>query len=101
MDTCCSCNQSFEKKPDDRGYYRFFKNWLQIHLPKFTPRFTSSKCRENFLSTKCWSALNETVKYQNALRNFRVGQIHKPILGRKEDSVDRLLKRNHIIQVHL
>lgn len=80
MATCANCDKEFQKRNDNKGFYRFsIEKTLdagelardalsKLTGTAFTPNPSTRKGR--FLCPSCWWSLNETVRYRVSLNDF-------------------------------
>lgn len=93
MSACANCDTLFEKKSDDKGYFRYsLENSLStgkiarealnnLTGGSLTP--VSVKRRGQFLCPACWSNLNDTVRYQSSITEFWSKTGHTSYIGKK------------------
>ncbi|VDI47020.1 Hypothetical predicted protein [Mytilus galloprovincialis] len=80
MATCSNCDREFEKRHDNKGYFRFSlekpttsggvarEELSALTGVPFTP--VSNKRQGQFLCPSCWSNLNDTVRYKSSLHEL-------------------------------
>ena len=80
MAACANCDKEFDKRQDNKGYFRFSlekpttsgtvgRDALStLTGSTFTP--VSSKRHGQFLCPACWSSLNDTLRYKHSLQEF-------------------------------
>lgn len=80
MASCANCDKVFQKRADDKGFYRFSlekcttsgeparEALSSLTGTKLTP--VASKRQGQFLCPECWSDLNDTIRYKKSLQDF-------------------------------
>ena len=97
--SCANCNKTFDRKPGNRGFYRFSLENKLPHSNETAREALSSmigksltpvtiKRRGQFLCSSCWASLDDTARYHSAIQEFWGCTDDETYIGQKRKGGD-------------